>query len=210
MPWNSIWPNGAVSVRANNPTGVQNTAYIETTQKKDHFFNENATTDGYHKKVSMPNFGSNPAPPAGTDGVYYVFTNGSNKEARYTADGSLIWRLNIWNTQLRGTFTSGALNANFTIVSGLPTNVMGEIFIYKRNASPFLVMQGQFASDNVAFPNNTIHGFTSQIYVESSSISNRPIILLNDPSVKNSIRAYANDSTYANVEYEYLINYVSV
>ena len=210
MPWNSTWPNGATSVRANQPTGQQNTTYVETTVKKDHYFNEDATKDGYHKKASMPTFGSTPSLPAGTDGVYYVLTNGSEKEARYTNAASTSYHLNIWSQQLRGSFTSGALNSNFTLVSGIPANAIGEIFIFRRNSSPFLCMIGQFASDNVAAPNNTVHGFISRVSEanNSASISNiTPFYLLNNPSVKNAIRGFAADATYASQDFEYIVNY---
>lgn len=210
MPWNSIWPVGSTSVRVNRTTGNQNTTYLETTLKNDHFFNEDASKDGYHKKASMPNFGTTPGIPAGSDGVYYVLTNGSEKEARYTNAASTSFHLNIWSQQLRGTFTAGALNANFTLVSGIPSNAVGEIFIIRRNASPFLCMIGQFASDNVAAPNNTVHGFISRVSEanNSSTISNiTPFFLLNNPSVKNAIRGFAADSNFAGQDFEYIVNY---
>ena len=55
MPYNSVWPDGTVSVKANEATGKQNTTFVEVELKKDHYFNEDATNDGHHKKVEMPN-----------------------------------------------------------------------------------------------------------------------------------------------------------
>ena len=216
MPWNSTWPNGATSVRANQPTGQQNTTYVETTVKKDHYFNEDATKDGYHKKASMPTFGSTPSIPAGTDGVYYVLTNGSEKEARYTNAASTSYHLNIWTQQLRGSFTSGAVDANFTLVDGIPSSAVGEIIIFRRGASaPYLAMIAQFASDSVASPNNTVHGYSSPITLDSEAASAQtvfaPIVLLNDPSNKNRIRGFVSThpsaSTYAGKDFEYIVNY---
>jgi hypothetical protein len=51
MPWNPIWPNGAVSVKQNTVPGQQNTAYIETTLNNDHYWNISADEDGHHKFV---------------------------------------------------------------------------------------------------------------------------------------------------------------
>lgn len=55
MTWNSIWPLGTTSVKNNRASGQQNTAYMETKQKLDHYWNENANNDGHHRYVEMPN-----------------------------------------------------------------------------------------------------------------------------------------------------------
>ncbi len=54
MTWNTTWPNVAVSVKANGTTGTQNTLYIETTERVDHFFNESDNKDGHHQWVMSP------------------------------------------------------------------------------------------------------------------------------------------------------------
>ena len=61
MTWNSTWPIGTISVKDNRATGAENTAYIETTEKVDHFWNESAPNDGKHKKVTLPVQATQPA-----------------------------------------------------------------------------------------------------------------------------------------------------
>lgn len=84
MPWNAVWPDGAVSVRANRTKGNQNTTYIDTTMgnsivgtntaaTRDHFWNVGSNEDGRHRFVQSPAFTSTaPAP----DDVYPVIGTG--------------------------------------------------------------------------------------------------------------------------------------
>jgi len=77
MPWNSTWPDGTVSVKANKTPGQQNTTYIETSMQRDHFWNEDANKDGHHDKVEMPKqeTGGTPTDPslsADMDMVFYA------------------------------------------------------------------------------------------------------------------------------------------
>lgn len=52
MTWNNPWPVGSVSVKSNELTGTQNTAYLESKLKLNHFFNE--ANAGKHKFVELP------------------------------------------------------------------------------------------------------------------------------------------------------------
>lgn len=54
MSWHSVWPDGAVSVKSNETKGTDNTSYVEVKQKLDHYWNENASNDGHHRYVEMP------------------------------------------------------------------------------------------------------------------------------------------------------------
>ena len=80
MPWNTVWPIGNISVRANRAIGNQNTTYIETTMgpsavgtnaaaTNDHFWNVDANLDGHHRFVKLAPFtvGGLPANPAFND-----------------------------------------------------------------------------------------------------------------------------------------------
>jgi len=67
MTWNSLWPDGTLSVKANETPGAQNTAYIETKQKLDHYWNEDSNNDGHHKKVEMPNISEIASDPFSLD-----------------------------------------------------------------------------------------------------------------------------------------------
>lgn len=87
MPWNTVFPLGSVSVKANRTIGQQNTTYIEvtmgnsivgtnTTSTRDHFWNVGANEDGRHRFVQSPAFtvGLLPADPVlgtGMDSVLY-------------------------------------------------------------------------------------------------------------------------------------------
>ena len=92
MPWNSTWPVGSISVKANRVVGQQNTTYIETTMgnsivgtnttaTRDHFWNVGTNEDGRHRFIQSPKFtvGGNPADPVlgtGMDGVRYIKSDG--------------------------------------------------------------------------------------------------------------------------------------
>lgn len=53
MVWNVNSPDGAKSVKQNTIPMQQNTAYLLSTQQKDHFFNEGSDEDGHHKWAQM-------------------------------------------------------------------------------------------------------------------------------------------------------------
>ena len=87
MPWNTVFPLGSVSVKANRTIGQQNTTYIETTMgnsivgtntntTRDHFWNVGSNEDGRHRFMQSPAFtvGGLPVDPvlgAGMDSVFY-------------------------------------------------------------------------------------------------------------------------------------------
>ena len=140
MPWNSTWPLGTTSVKANRPTGQENTTYIETTMgnsivgtntntTRDHFWNVGADEDGRHRFVQSPAFtvGGNPDDPvigSGMDGVRYLkLTNGTVQGFYRNVEGIY---------EYIPTFLSGThvVTASFTNMVTVPDNVYGEIFMY--------------------------------------------------------------------------------
>ena len=75
--WNSTWPNGALSVAANQPTGAANTTYIKTTMNVDHYWDESSDNDGHHQFVQMTQSGTAAVPvdvtlATGMEGAYYA------------------------------------------------------------------------------------------------------------------------------------------
>lgn len=81
MPWNTVFPDGSKSVKANENPGQQNTTYIKTTMNKDYYWDEDATKDGHSRKIGMDDIantgvalsGSDPADlDSGTVGMYYT------------------------------------------------------------------------------------------------------------------------------------------
>lgn len=76
MTWNSTFPDGTVSVKANKTIGQQNTTYIETTMgdsaegsnavtTRDHYWNVDADLDGRHRFIQSKAFqvGGSPTDP---------------------------------------------------------------------------------------------------------------------------------------------------
>lgn len=150
MPWNSTWPVGSISVKANRAVGQQNTTYIETTMgnsivgtntasTRDHFWNVGANQDGRHRFIQSPAFtvGSNPADPVlgtGMDGVFY-----------FKADGLTPSRVGGWfrNAQnilqcipilLTGSVSIPS-SSSFVLLANVPDNSYGEIFMYSTDAN---------------------------------------------------------------------------
>lgn len=74
MTWNQSWPEGNKSVKDNRPRGNNNMQYIQAKMRLDHFWDEDATKDGYHKQVDMPNLAVDPValPSVGVNGQIYV------------------------------------------------------------------------------------------------------------------------------------------
>lgn len=79
MAWNSTFPDGTKSVKANEATGQANTTYIETTLNNDHFWNIGADEDGRHKFAQMPKYEdgavatpTSPTIAAGMDLAYFA------------------------------------------------------------------------------------------------------------------------------------------
>ena len=78
MPWNSLYPEGAKSVKDNVPLGNQNTTYTETELNKDHYWNIGVNEDGRHKWVNTvatndvdPTIATNAPLAAGMDLLYF-------------------------------------------------------------------------------------------------------------------------------------------
>ncbi len=113
MTWNSTWPLGSASVKANRLTGNQNTSYIESTLKVNHYFNESPA--GKHKFVSLPIY-VDPGTAAGEGAVYTKNVTdpilGSSPELFYRreSNGSPI--------QLSGV-TADVMNGRTYILNGL-------------------------------------------------------------------------------------------
>lgn len=78
MTWNSMAPDGAQSVKANETILQTNTTYIEDTMSADHFWDAGGTKDGHHQFVqtvatnkSNLTMETNASLAGGMDGVFY-------------------------------------------------------------------------------------------------------------------------------------------
>lgn len=146
MTWNSVWPLGTVSVRANRTTGQQNTTYIETNMgntivgsntvtTRDHFWDVDANLDGRHRFIQSPKFTStavapndvNPVIGTGMDAVLYVKETNSDKDVQ----GFYHNAVNIY--QYIPSFRLGThdITSNYTNMLAIPDNSYGEIFIWR-------------------------------------------------------------------------------
>lgn len=141
MPWNSTFPLGTVSVKANRTIGQENTTYIENTMgisvlgtntvtTRDHFWAVDPNLDGRHRFIQSQGFtvASAPADPViGTqmDGVNYLkLTNGTVQNFYRNAQG-------IYQTSpavIKGTATLN--DATFATIAAIPANCYGEIILY--------------------------------------------------------------------------------
>lgn len=73
MSWHSTWPVGSISVKSNRQTGEDNTSYIESTLKLNHFFNQSPA--GKHKFIQLPGH-NNPTPASTLAGEILLFNGG--------------------------------------------------------------------------------------------------------------------------------------
>lgn len=147
MAWNTVWPEGNKSVKANITRGVNNMAYINVTMggqapigtvaadTPDHFWARN-NYDRHHRFIQMPGFVDGafaPATPvldAGQDGV--IFTRLVNADV---GKWELFYRTNSNTTyQISPCYETTTVNVNenfpnagFVTVSAIPPNVYGEI-----------------------------------------------------------------------------------
>ena len=161
MAWNSTFPLGSVSVKANRAIGQANTTYIETTMgnspigtntniTRDHFWNVGANEDGRHRFMNSPSFtvGGNPADPVvgtGMNAVWYLkVTNAIPQWFTKTdvASGSIIY-------QATPNFLSGtvSITSSFGNIVAVPANVYGEIIIWRTTQGRTTAQSGFFRSD---------------------------------------------------------------
>lgn len=105
MTWNSTWPLGSVSVKANRLTGNQNTSYIESTLKVNHYFNE--VNAGKHKRVVMPQV-TTPTileVPSGQVAIYGK-TGLSGSEMWFVRDGVLATDTSLTSSRITSPVTT--------------------------------------------------------------------------------------------------------
>lgn len=160
MPWHSSWPVGTTSVRANRPTGQDNTSYIEATMgnaannTKDHFWDVAATKDGYHRTINMEQQGGH-ITPATIDMSLILYC----KLASTDAPDPQIFIKNTTQDryQVTPSFKQGTVVLNnsstYVNVTDVPPNVYGEIFMFVTlvgtdSESRFRAVTGFFRSDD--------------------------------------------------------------
>ena len=174
MTWNPVWPNGAVSVKANTPTGQQNSAYIgyyignqpvgtnttdpATTLVGDHFWNLGPALSGHHRFIQSRGFtvGGNPTDAAlqsNMETVLYakIIYNEPQWFHRNINTNDTIYQL----TPSYWTGTTTTVTSSFSAINmpDLPGQCVGEIIMYRplpfagTSADSFAVQTGYFMFD---------------------------------------------------------------
>lgn len=212
MPWNSVSPDGTISVKANRTPMNQNTTYIETTMgnsvvgtntaaTRDHFWNVGSNEDGRHRFIQSPAFtvGAVPTDPVigtGMNGVLYLKTTSSRVEGFYRNVQGIYQYIPSF---LSGTVVVGA---GFGTVVAVPASVYGEIFMYTTALGKFSVVTGFFRSDGATVESWSILNHASGVGGTSFALT---FGNGTDASGLN-IRAKVNDAT-AGLTWNYRITY---
>lgn len=220
MPWNSTWPVGSISVKANRPLGQQNTTYIETTMGKspigtntvttrDHFWAVGTNEDGRHRFIQSPAFtvGGNAADPligTGMDSVFYA----------RTINGQVQWfnrnALRVFQATpnvLTGSVVVSSSSSYATIID-VPNNTYGEIFMYctDSDTSIFTIQSGIFKARG-----GTCQAYSLKYEGQGSGSSVNALKLGNGGEADNlNIRARRADASSSLTNWNYIITYRSL
>lgn len=215
MAWNTVWPEGNKSVKANIPRGVNNMAYINVTMggqspigtvaadTPDHFWARN-NYDRHHRFIQMPGFVDGafaPADPlldAGQDGV--IFNRQVNADV---GRWEPFYKNNQGTYQISPCYIKTTVNitstesSTFLLVAVVPPNVYGEIVAKYADAivtpQSRYCITAHFISDNSitqawSIPNLGRIGTTAQV---------PPLRFLNGSGANNlNIRANAMSSEW--------------
>jgi hypothetical protein len=162
MPWNSVSPDGSISVKANRVKMNENTTYTEvtmgnsvvgtnTTSTRDHFWNVGSNEDGRHRFIQSPAFtvgavAADPVIGTGMDGVQYLKSDGltpARIEGFYRNSSGIYQHIPA--------FLSGSVAVNssgtYSNVVAVPANCYGQIFMYTTALGKFSGVTGHFRSN---------------------------------------------------------------
>lgn len=162
MTWNNTWPNGTVSVRANQAPGLQNTQYTSSTMGSaavgvnlntttDHFWNQGAGLSGHHRFLKMPAFVDNGG--LATDPIYdNTYIQGVMYCRTVSADVARVegfYKNDSGIYQFIPSFVSGTatITTSFSTLVVIPANVYGEIFLFRSDAGSTKGQAGFFKSN---------------------------------------------------------------
>lgn len=181
MTWNTDFPRGTVSVKANKTIGQQNTTYIKTTMggdaegtntvtTRDHFWDVDSSLDGRHRFIQSKGFtvgglGDDPVIGTDMDGVLYL------REVNTTI-GRFEWFHRNTNGiyQVTPSVITGTVNINsssYFNVTLLPANTYGEIFMYAttgtNSQNKYRTVKGIFRSNAT-----TTQAWSIPLYVQGN------------------------------------------
>jgi hypothetical protein len=193
MGWNSTWPDGTKSVRANATPGQDNTNYIEATLNNDHWWNVGPNRDGRHKKVSMKDSVTDPALTAGMNGVLYLRTvsaTDTSIQLFYNNDDTTFYQ--VTPTYITGT-VSLTSTSTFASLVAVPANIFGTLYIWE---------QGTNNIDSAVIKSNAtkVEGFTNRHVDEGTSNAYFVEVLNGSGAVDLTLKArrgFGPSGTYA-------------
>lgn len=125
MTWNTLWPDGSKTVKANETPGQQNTTYIKTTMQEDHYWDEDGTKDGRHKKVEMDTQSADPGLTGSMTGVLYLKDVADGRPQVFYDNGTVVYQATP--VLLKGTHVVSSSYSNLVAV---PDDTYGEIFMF--------------------------------------------------------------------------------
>jgi hypothetical protein len=200
MTWNSTWPLGTVSVRANRITGQDNTTYIKSTMggvplatnlagTTDHFWDVAAGLNGHHRFVKFPDYAADPLiDNVSIRGVAYAKTV-SVANTRI----ELFYKNNEGVYQVSPSYQTGTVAINGTgniqTLFAVPANCYGEIF-FTKDSDPSLCCQGIFSSSG-----SQTRGFTLRVRSTILGSFDYAIELLNDAAGGLNLRCNRGDGS---------------
>ena len=162
MVWSDVSPNGSISVNANTSSMQANTAYIETTMKRDHYWNEGTDKDGHHKQIQITKQDSDANLDTGMNGVMYIkeaSASNTRVEGFYrNADGIY---------QFIPSFKKGTVSISSTTdysnLTSVPANCYGNVSIFT-TVDPNDMTYAFFVSNGT-----TVNAYSSQSSFGGSS-----------------------------------------
>ncbi len=218
MPWNSNFPLGSVSVKANRTIGQQNTTYTEVTMgnsivgtntntTRDHFWNVGGNEDGRHRFINSPAFtvGGNPEDPvvgSGMNAVLYLKVINDIPQWFTRTDlpsGDIIFQ--VTPGYLTGTKSVSNSYENLDIV---PANVWGEIFMWRTTQGKLTGQTGFFRSDG-----STVEAWALYLGPQGSGASLALKFGNGSDATNLNIRVRAEDASSGNT-WNYRITYRAI
>lgn len=229
MVWNSVWPIGTVSVRANRTTGAQNTAYIEDTMgntvagafpqsagTRDHFWKVSSDFDGRHRFIQSPKFES----PAGTatdpvlgtqmDGVTYlrkVSVTDTTIQGFYQNAQGIYQHI---PTFLQGTVAiTSSSTTTYTNIITVPANVYGQIAMYQVNGLGVAVL-GKYSGVTAHFRSDATTVEAWGITQSDQDTSSNVPLKFGNGSKANGLMLMARRSDAGSATWLYRITYRAI
>lgn len=209
MPWNTTFPDGTKSVKANELPGQQNTTYIETTMgntandlaystsQQDHFWNVGTDYSGHHRFIKSPAYtvggiATDPGPALGTGigGILYLKTI-NNQVQGFFRNSSTIY-------QYIPAFLTGTVNitstSTYVTIIPIPQNVYGEIFIWENNTRN--IQSGSFMSNSTI-----VEGFSNTINIKAEGDNGWTELLNGTGAVDLNLKIRRDKGASANYTY---------